>query len=298
MKLSIIIPVFRTEATLGRCMESIVSQSFGDFEVILVDDGSPDGCPQLCEEWAGKDPRIKVVHQPNGGLSAARNTGISLAQGDYVTFIDSDDYIGERTLEAIMSRLGDNDLLEYPIYRHYGARHQSLLTLADKTYADTADYWLGTQAYRHTYACNKVYRRCLFDEVRFPVGRVFEDAYTLPRLLKHVRRVATTGEGCYYYCWNQEGITNRAGGAELRQLLEAHLEADMPMDDRYYLDLLNIQMDVCELTDDAPRLKPRTVRPVGSLHQRLKAIILNTFGIRTLCRISKVIHKVRKPSRW
>ena len=273
MKLSIVIPVYDVESTLDRCLKSVVEQSFADYEVILVDDGSTDRSPQLCDEWARKDPRIKVVHQQNGGLSAARNTGIELSQGDYITFIDSDDYIGEGTLEAVMSRLDDSiDLIEYPIWRFYGAPH-------------------------HTYACNKVYRRRLFDDVRFPVGRVFEDAYTLPRLLRKVRRVATTSAGCYYYCWNAKGITSTAQGNELRQLLDAHLTAQMPMDDRYYLKLVNIQIDVCELTGDEPRLQPRAVKPSGNLIQILKSTVLNIFGIKKLCSITKVIHKIRKPSR-
>ena len=298
MKLSIVIPVYDVESTLDRCLKSVVEQSFADYEVILVDDGSTDRSPQLCDEWAGKDPRIKVVHQQNGGLSAARNTGIELSQGDYITFIDSDDYIGEGTLEAVMSRLDDSiDLIEYPIWRFYGAPHQSLLQLTDTTYDDTTDYWLDGQAYDHTYACNKVYRRRLFDDVSFPVGRVFEDAYTLPRLLRKVRRVATTSAGCYYYCWNAKGITSTAQGNELRQLLDAHLTAQMPMDDRYYLKLVNIQIDVCELTGDEPRLQPRAVKPSGNLIQILKSTVLNIFGIKKLCSIIKVIHKIRKPSR-
>jgi len=298
VKLSIVIPVYGVESTLDRCLKSVVEQSFADYEVILVDDGSTDRSPQLCDEWAGKDPRIKVVHQQNGGLSAARNTGIELSQGDYITFIDSDDYIGEGTLEAVMSRLDDGiDLIEYPIWRFYGAPHQSLLQLTDTTYDDIADYWLDGQAYDHTYACNKVYRRRLFDDVRFPVGRVFEDAYTLPRLLRKVRRVATTSAGCYYYCWNAKGITSTAQGNELRQLLDAHLTAQMPMDDRYYLKLVNIQIDVCELTGDEPRLEPKYVRPAGTVRQTLKAVALNMFGIKGICNISKIIHKVRKPCR-
>ena len=118
MKLSVIIPVYRVEATLDRCVESVLNQSFTELEVILVDDGSPDHCPELCDMWATKDSRITVIHQRNGGLSAARNAGINRAQGDYLTFIDSDDYIGEGTLEAVMSRLDDSiDLIEYPIWR-------------------------------------------------------------------------------------------------------------------------------------------------------------------------------------
>ena len=90
MKLSIIIPVYRTQDTLARCIQSILVQSFTDYEIILVDDESPDACPNICDDYAVKDKRIKVIHKPNGGLSDARNTGIKQAKGEYITFIDSD----------------------------------------------------------------------------------------------------------------------------------------------------------------------------------------------------------------
>ena len=93
MKLSIIIPVYHTQDTLPRCLDSILRQSFTDYEVILVDDGSDDGCPQLCDEYTRKDARIRVIHKENGGLSDARNAGILQAKGEYITFIDSDDTI-------------------------------------------------------------------------------------------------------------------------------------------------------------------------------------------------------------
>ncbi len=298
MKLSIIIPVFRTEATLDRCVKSVVGQSFDDFEVILVDDGSPDRCPQLCDEWAMKDSRIIVVHQQNMGLSAARNAGIDRAKGEYLTFVDSDDYIGEDTLKEVMGKMGDNDLIEYPIWRFYGARHQSLLTFSDKGYASADDYWLSTQAYLHTYACNKIYRRGLFDGIRYPIGKVFEDVYTLPSLLRKAQRIATTSKGMYYYCWNEQGITVAASGEQLRMLLNANLSAQMPMNDDYYLHLLNIQIDVCERTDDKPLLPRRSISLTGkSLKQKTKILILNAFGINGICKISKIIHLFRKPSR-
>lgn len=93
VKLSVIIPVYRTERTLERCVKSILEQSYHDLEVILVDDGSPDNCPQLCDEWALKDSRIRVIHKPNGGLSDARNAGIDAATGDCLTFVDADDFL-------------------------------------------------------------------------------------------------------------------------------------------------------------------------------------------------------------
>lgn len=294
MKLSVIVPVYRTEATLDRCIKSIVSQSFTDFELILIDDGSPDHCPLLCDQYAAKDPRITVVHQQNHGLSVARNIGIKRAQGEYLTFIDSDDYIAETTLDDVMSIMGDNDIIEYPIWQHYGSSTQSLLRLEDKVYNSIEDYWILSRAYMHTYACNKIYRRHLFDNVHFPEGKVFEDAYTLPRLLKLSPKVATTSHGCYYYCANEEGITACAGGNELRMLLNAHLTLEMPMDDLYYLHLLNIQLDICRLTDDTPQLPIRKVKPAGELKLKIKAVILNIFGFNVLCKINKTINRLHR----
>ena len=109
MLVSIIIPVYKVEKYLPNCIESILRQTFKDFELILVDDGSPDNCGEICEEYAQKDSRIKVVHQPNGGLSAARNSGIDIAKGDYLTFIDSDDFVFPHYLEILVKLCQEND---------------------------------------------------------------------------------------------------------------------------------------------------------------------------------------------
>ena len=92
-KISIIVPVYRVEQYLDKCIQSIVDQTYSNLEIILIDDGSPDRCPQICDEWSLRDPRIKVIHQENGGVSAARNTGIRVARGDLIYFVDSDDWI-------------------------------------------------------------------------------------------------------------------------------------------------------------------------------------------------------------
>ena len=297
MKLSIVIPVYRVEATLDRCIESVAGQPFADFEVVLVDDGSPDRCPGKCDEWAVKDRRISVIHQANGGLSAARNAGIAAAQGEYITFIDSDDYIAPDTLQELMPLMEQCDLLEYPVWQYFGSPHQKFLGFKHQTYADSNVYWTETQAYRHTYAWNKIYRRQLFDGIRFPEGKLFEDVYTLPRILHLQPRIMTTDRGTYFYCDNKQGITATAKGDELRMLLDAHLSSGMPMDDQYYLKILNIQMDVCELTGDEPRLTRRYVKPIGNIKQRLKALTLNLLGIKLICKINKLIHRIKKPSR-
>ena len=104
-KISVIVPVYRVEKYLDRCVESIVNQTFGDFELILVDDGSPDNCPAMCDAWAQKDDRIRVIHKKNGGLSSARNAGMAKMTGKYVCFIDSDDWVETNTFEVLLELL-------------------------------------------------------------------------------------------------------------------------------------------------------------------------------------------------
>ena len=291
VKLSVIIPVYRVADTLDRCVESVVSQPVDDMEVILVDDGSPDQCPVMCDLWAEKDARIRVIHKENGGLSDARNAGIEIARGEYLTFVDSDDYLETDTLAPLLEMAEDADLVEYSI--------KDRLTLTNCTYEDISEYWLKEQVYRHTYAWNKLYRSRIFEQVRYPKGKVFEDAYTLPLLLRKARKVKTTALGFYHYCWNPQGITATATGEQLRQLLEAHLTNGMPMDDAYYLHLLNIQIDVCEQTKDKPTLTHRKVNVTFfSGAERRKAITNNLLGIKQLCKIIHFIHRFKKPSRW
>ena len=112
MKLSVVVPVYKVESTLNRCVESIVGQTFKDLEVILVDDGSPDRCPELCDEWACRDSRIRVLHKSNGGLSDARNTGIGMAHGELIAFADSDDYVQTDSFQQAVALADDNDIVE------------------------------------------------------------------------------------------------------------------------------------------------------------------------------------------
>ena len=118
MKVSFILPIYNVEKYLSECAESILAQTYRDFEILLVDDGSPDNCPALCDEWAKKDSRIKALHKPNGGLSDARNYGLEHAQGDYVVFVDSDDYISKTLLKDIEPYINQNiDLIKWkPIF--------------------------------------------------------------------------------------------------------------------------------------------------------------------------------------
>ena len=100
--ISVIVPIYKVEKYLRRCVDSILNQSYTDFELLLIDDGSPDGCPQICDEYAQQDTRVRVFHKPNGGLSDARNYGLDRMKGEYVSFIDSDDYVGPDYLTVLV----------------------------------------------------------------------------------------------------------------------------------------------------------------------------------------------------
>ena len=295
MKLSIIIPVYCVENTLDRCLESIVSQSYADFEIILVDDGSPDRSSALCDAWVEKDPRIHVIHKANGGLSDARNAGLEIAKGDFLTFIDSDDYIEAGTLASVMAAVADNDIVEYPVDGFCGSPKHFQLTFHPTIYDDMANYWLQGKAYEHAYAWNKIYKRTLFDHVRYPKGRVFEDIHTLPLLLQHTRRIATIDQGLYHYCWNDKGITATADKQSLTDLLEGHLNVKW-MDDHSYLRILNIQLDVYELGGDI-QLSKRTIDLKASqfsMVDKIKALSVNLLGVKGTCQLFGFLHTFTK----
>lgn len=292
MTLSIIIPVYRVEGTLDRCVQSVLKQDFNDFEVILVDDGGSDNCPKLCDEWAKRDHRVRVIHQANGGLSAARNAGIDIAKGEYLTFVDSDDYLDTGLYSKLMHHLATHasiDLLEYSVVVREGGREEHRLALQEKQYATPEEYWLQGKAYAHTYAWNKIYRARLFQNVRFPVGRVFEDVHTLPQLIAQAKCIATTSHGYYHYTDNPSGITRQATGKELQDLLDAHiayLQAGNAIDARYYAHILNIQLDVFELTGRTPQL------PHKHYCSTAKLFLLQLLGTKRLCQLNRLIHKL------
>jgi glycosyltransferase involved in cell wall biosynthesis len=245
----------------------------------------------MCDKWAENDRRIKVVHQPNGGLSDARNAGIAISTGECVTFVDSDDWLADNTYKPLLQLMGDCDILEFSI--------AGRLTLEDNVYDDIRQYWLQGKTYTHAFAWNKIYRRELFSNVRYPKGKIFEDVYTLPLLLKNARKIRTTHLGSYHYCFNPTGITANAQGDGLAQLLEAHLTSGMPMDDRYHLYLVDIQCDIWESTHTTIVLPRRRLNPAAfSGIQKIKAITYNLFGIKFLCRTNSLIHLIKKPSRW
>ena len=303
MRVSVIIPVYNVEHTLNRCVESVLKQHVkGGMEIILVDDGSTDNSGKLCDRLSAQHHQIITIHKKNGGLSDARNAGLDIARGTFITFIDSDDELGDDTLESLVNFMEDHeecDILEYEAWIHYDTPQQHLIGLNEKAYCDMSEYWCSDKAYTHTYAWNKLYRNKLFKDVRFPKGKLFEDIWTLNVLLKSSRSIATTKKGIYCYHDNPEGITNQANGEDLKSLLEAHVVVlnDANLIDRigfseYYMHTVNIQIDVYRMTGEIilPNFSDQLrIKRIQSANNKVKAIILKTFGLKQLCKIHKLI---------
>ncbi len=184
MKLSIIVPVYNTEKYLRECVDSILAQTFTDFECILVDDGSTDGCPAICDEYAKKDPRVVVIHKENGGLSDARNAGLDVAKGDYIGFVDSDDYIDPGMYEHLynISLLHNSDITrcnmrciyaeEISTGENTAQEDQNVEILSAEFILNSIPkYPLGASS------CNKLFKNTVFSSIRFPVGKLYEDSY-------------------------------------------------------------------------------------------------------------------------
>ncbi len=299
MKLSIVIPIYNVADTLVQCLDSVMAEPLDGCELLLVDDGSRDASGSLADGYAARYGNVTVFHTPNQGLSAARNLGLAHAQGEYVTFIDSDDFLKPGTLGELMDILEshpDYDVLEYPVSRLAGKNAVVSYMPEEGVCGDAVSYWLKGQAYCHAYACNKLVRRSLFREVSFPVGRVFEDVYTLPLILCQQPRVATTQKGMYYYRDNPNGITRKAHGTDLQDLLKWHIKAidelgiapsAKPEWNQYFIYMLNIQLDVMELTGCHPLLSATwNVRPAN-----YKAWLLKLLGFRGLLKLNNLAHK-------
>lgn len=214
--LSIIVPVYKVEAFLPGCLDSILGQTFRDFELILVDDGSPDRCGEICEEYAGKDSRIRVIHKKNGGLSSARNAGIEVARGAWLGFVDSDDTIAPNCYETLLACARRNQVklvcagrydVSFPGWeRTPGLCPEREEVISGVELAKRIFTWNHVDSA----AWDKLYARELFAEIRYPVGRVNEDMPVTYRIAMLAEKAALCPERVYCYVHRQGSITYSA----------------------------------------------------------------------------------------
>lgn len=212
VKISVVVPVYKTQQYLRKCLDSIVTQTWQNLEIILVDDGSPDGCPAICDEYAAHDPRFKVIHQANGGRSIARNTGLAAATGEWLGWVDSDDWIEPDMFQYLLENAlkYDADVAVCGKYDWIGGqrhtrswsreqvldREQALLELIEP---------LGNVMWGQL--CDRLIRRSLWDGISFPLDRVFEDEAVMYRLFARAQRVVCLPEAKYNYFFRQDGAS-------------------------------------------------------------------------------------------
>lgn len=211
--ISVIVPVYKVEDYLSRCVDSILAQTYRNLEIILVDDGSPDNCGRICDDYAHRDPRIRVIHKVNGGLSSARNAGLDTARGEYIAFVDSDDWIEPEMYETMLALAIREDVPlvcagRYDVESETGERKLGLCPVKTEviTGEETARRiftWEGMDSA----AWDKLYRRKLFDSIRYPVGVVVEDVPVTYRLALKAGRVAMCDKPFVNYFHRPGSIT-------------------------------------------------------------------------------------------
>ncbi len=226
--ISIIIPVYKVEKYLEKCIQSVINQTYENLQIILVDDGSPDNCGKICDEYAKKDHRIEVIHKSNGGLSDARNKGLEIAKGEYIGFVDSDDYIEADMYEVL-----------YNLLKQYNADVSicNFYTVSQgKISIKNADN--GINEYNRieilkeilldrniqSYAWNKLYKKELFDEIKYPIGKKYEDIGTTFYLLEKCNKVVVTGKSEYYYINRQDSIVNNVTESTITDYIEVIMQ--------------------------------------------------------------------------
>ncbi len=210
--ISIIVPVYNVEKYLDRCVESIVNQTYTNIEIILVDDGSPDNCPTICDEWAKKDNRIRVIHKANGGLSDARNAGLAVASGEYIAFVDSDDWIDTQMYKVLYESIINtkSDIASC------GARRVWLDGRpACELIKDTNDCVLEREDAMKALISsngliqvvwNKLYKRNVVEGIQYPVGLIHEDEFWSWRVISRANRIVILKESFYNYLQRDDSI--------------------------------------------------------------------------------------------
>ena len=228
-KISVIVPVYRVEQYLRKCVDSVLGQIFKDFELILVDDGSPDSCGRICDEYAARDTRVKVIHQANGGLSAARNAGLDyvmgLSKSEYVAFVDADDWVEPDYLSELVHGTSLADDVVCTSCAIVDEKNGRNVRYPDRGWKvlTPEKYWLQYDPLV-VISCCKLFIRALFSDVRFPVGKIHEDVFTTHKLLFKCRQIAFRQIPTYNYLVRGESITKSKWSPQRLDALNAYQE--------------------------------------------------------------------------
>lgn len=224
--LSVVVPIYNVEKYLDRCVLSILNQTYQNIELILVDDGSPDNCPEICDKWKAQDDRIQVVHKPNGGLADARNAGFEAATGKYIAFVDGDDTVCPEMYSEMIARMeqtgakiaccGKNKIYGTKTTQTQNSSRELIMTASEAIGRLLEGVSIDESA------CDKVFVRDLFDEIRFPKGEINEDLPIMPELFSRAGKIVHVA-ACYYNYFQNPGSITRSGYSAKMHVYIVHL---------------------------------------------------------------------------
>lgn len=275
MKLSIIVPVYKVEEYLGECVDSLLSQTIDDYEIILVDDGSPDNSGKIADEYAAANPdMIRVLHIDNGGQGRARNFALDIAKGDFVGFVDSDDWVTHDMYEKMYTRAAETgaDVVVCDFMERFADGRESMLP------ASLQDNWLGSAGS----SCNKIFRRSLVGALRFPVGLWYEDFYFSALMLLRSKHTEFIAEPLYIYRRGQESTMHNNNAAKNLDMLTIMDMLEKEMVPAGYKDDFEFFLVNHVLLDSISRLAkqdaPERKEVIGKLRQYVQAKIPKLSG--------------------
>lgn len=275
MKLSIIVPVYKVEEYLGECVDSLLSQTIDDYEIILVDDGSPDNSGKIADEYAAANPdMIRVLHIDNGGQGRARNFALDIAKGDFVGFVDSDDWVTHDMYEKMYTRAAETgaDVVVCDFMERFADGRESVLP------ASLQDNWLGSAGS----SCNKIFRRSLVGALRFPVGLWYEDFYFSAVMLLRSKHTEFIAEPLYIYRRGQESTMHNNNAAKNLDMLTIMDMLEKEMVPAGYKDDFEFFLVNHVLLDSISRLAkqdaPERKEVIGKLRQYVQAKIPKLSG--------------------
>lgn len=265
---SVVVPVYNVKQYLERCIRSIVEQAYKNIEIILVDDGSSDGSSDVCDKYSAKDRRIKVIHKRNGGLSDARNAGLIQAKGDYIAFIDSDDYVSKEFIKSLYDLVLQNDAeISVCGYKRVNESdeyiEEDVNVSIDKVLnsKEALIDVLSPSSLCSIVTWNKLYKKTLFtdNDITFPVGKIHEDNFTTYKLMYEASKVAYTSAQLYYYTYREDSIMGRGFNIRSLDKIEAVEAAAQWLKDKklniqneFEVYKLSVYIDVLNLITDAP----------------------------------------------
>lgn len=320
MKVSVIVPIYKVERDLKRCIDSIIAQTYQDIEIILVDDGSPDKCGLICDDYAGKDNRIRVIHKENGGLSDARNAGLEIATGEWISFIDSDDWIepnmytelldnahrygAEISVGGVNDEVCCNGTTRVLKSTFNGKKQVECL----KPIEAMRKHLIGSWA-----AWDKIYRREVFEGIRFPAGEINEDEPIMLLLLNRCSKVVYTNEVFYHYVHRADSITT-SSFTKKKLIWVKHCEDNLVWVKQYAPALENearsrllgsllwavreLSLTSVRMMNEEVRMKSRVVQHFGlhkmahmSTNERLKLCLVRYLPFEIYRRIERLFNK-------